>query len=319
MRAGSIAALAPVVAMACTLALPQAAQGADYLRGSQIEQPVEPPTFSSGRADWSGIYFGGSVGFGTSQFDAAKQSSQLMDQAFHQLLVRPYGIDLIRLGQQGSDKTTFGGFVGYNFLFGDVVLGAELEYQRADFTTSETRSASRLYSNIIPTTVPTTPATEPVGTETVLSVAAHSKNKIEDFAVAKFRAGYVMGNFMPYVTLGAAVGRIRSDGRASQQNTTYESYDRYNVVSSVDPLTGAVTQSRGSYAGRSTFISDRGSSSAGAPKSGYVPGFALGGGVDALLTDNLFLRAEFQRIYFSEYKGVEAIVDTAKVGAALKF
>ncbi len=319
MRAASIAALAPVMVTACALALPQAAQSADYLRGSQIEQPVEPPSFGSGRADWSGIYFGGTVGFGTSQFDAAKQSAQLMDQAFHQLLVRQYGVDLIRLGKQGSDKTTFGGFVGYNFLFGDVVLGAELEYQRADFVTSEEKSASRLYTNIIPTTVPSTLATEPAGTETVISVAAHSKNKIEDFAVAKFRAGYVMGNFMPYLTLGAAIGRIRSDGRASQQNSTTESYDNYNVLTSVDPVTGAVTYSRGLYAGRSSFISDRGASSAGVPKSGYVPGFALGGGVDALLTDNLFLRAEFQRIYFSEFKGVEAIVDTAKIGAALKF
>ena len=44
MRAASIAALTPVVAMACALTLPQAAQGADYLRGSQIERKRQGAT-----------------------------------------------------------------------------------------------------------------------------------------------------------------------------------------------------------------------------------------------------------------------------------
>jgi outer membrane immunogenic protein len=77
MRAASIAALAPVVAMACTLALPQAAQAADYLRGSQIEQPVEAPSmFGGGRFDWSGFYFGGGRGHQRDQVQAGRRPAR---------------------------------------------------------------------------------------------------------------------------------------------------------------------------------------------------------------------------------------------------
>jgi opacity protein-like surface antigen len=308
-----------VGALAAAALFGASAFAADYpvLRGSQIEDAPPAPNLSSG--NWGGFYAGGSAGYGSSQFDAQKQSAQLADQAFHQLLVRPYGVDLIRLGKQSNDRTTFGGFVGFNSVFGDVVLGAELEYQRGNFRTSEIKTDARSFNNIIATTVPTTLGTEPVGTETVLGVGAKSVNKLEDFGVAKIRAGYAFGNFMPYLTIGAAIGRIRSDGQFVQVNATTERYDTYNVNATTDPNSGAVTYSRGLYTGRSSFVSDRGGTIAGTPKSGYVPGLAIGGGLDALLADNIFLRAEFQRIYFSEFKGVETIVDTAKVGAALKF
>ena len=82
MRAASIAALAPVVATACALALPQAAQSADYLRGTQIEQPVEPPPmFEGGRFDWSGFYFGGGAGVSETKFKPGEGLRALAQRA----------------------------------------------------------------------------------------------------------------------------------------------------------------------------------------------------------------------------------------------
>ena len=46
---------------------------------------------------------------------------------------------------------------------------------------------------------------------------------------------------------------------------------------------------------------------------------AFGGGVDWAITDNLFLRAEYQYIAFGEVEGTTTTVNTGRVAAALKF
>ena len=78
---------------------------------------------------------------------------------------------------------------------------------------------------------------------------------------------------------------------------------------------------RTTFAGRAAFdrADGRGSGGPSIVSSGYVPGLALGLGLEALLGDNLLFRAEYNRIYFSEYKGVNVVLDTARVGAGLKF
>lgn len=134
MRAESIAALIPVVAIACALTLPQAAQGADYLRGSQIEQPVEAPAFGSGSFDWSGFYFGGFAAMSETEFEPGPGLADLARSAFRNTTlgqVVDMGQFVVEQGSKRDSGTNFGGFIGYNYLFGDVVLGLEADYTRA--------------------------------------------------------------------------------------------------------------------------------------------------------------------------------------------
>jgi opacity protein-like surface antigen len=315
--------LAGVALAGFVLAGGESALGADYpvLRGSQVEDA--PPTprefFGSSGGNWSGFYFGGTVGYSTGQFDAYKQSDALSKQAFDQLAINQYGVNLIRLGKASDDKVAYGAFMGYNYQFGDAVLGLELDYQRVNFMTDQRSSISRSVGDVFAGVTPSSITTEPAGTETFMTVTGRSTNRLEDFGVAKLRAGYAFGNFMPFATIGAALGRIRSDGNITQTNTTVEYVNNFQAVPVIDPTTGAVTYTRGGFRNTTTNTLFSGGRSAGTPKSGYAAGFAIGGGLEALLGENILLRAEFQRVYFNEYKGVETIVDTARIGAGLKF
>lgn len=119
-------------------------------------------------------------------------------------------------------------------------------------------------------------------------------SQLNDYANARLRFGYAYGRIMPYFTIGAAAGRfdtniaVTGDYRSPTNNytTSYVGYPR-------------------------TF---------GGPKKdvwGY--GWSIGGGVEAALTDNIVLRGEYLFTSFNNVEGVTVNVNTARVGAALKF
>jgi len=48
-------------------------------------------------------------------------------------------------------------------------------------------------------------------------------------------------------------------------------------------------------------------------------GWSVGGGLEAALTDNLIIRGEYLYTSFNDVEGVTVNVNTARVGAAVKF
>ena len=290
MRAASIAALAPVVAMACTLALPQAALGADYLRGSQIEQPVEaPPLFGGGRFDWSGFYFGGGAGVSETKFKPGEGLRALANSAFRNtdlVAERDMGSFINDLPDKRDSGTQFFGIAGYNYLFDDVVLGLEADYTRSGheyrvtdyISRRSTMSSSRVYD---------------------WAMATDQAAKLNDYATLRLRMGWAYGRIMPFATIGAALGRFNTTStidadilivnNANQANETRNRADGY-------PLrVGSIR------------------------KNTYAFGLSGGVGVDWALTDNLFLRAEYQIVRFAEVEGTTTTVNTGRIAAALKF
>jgi outer membrane immunogenic protein len=290
MRAASTAALAPVAALACALALPQVAQGADYLRGSQIEQPVEaPPLFGGGRFDWSGFYFGGGVGISDTKFKPSEGLADLVNYPFRNSIT---GVEanpgswLSDIPEKRDSGATFFGIVGYNFLFDDVVLGFEADYTRSGHSYSTGDAISRRVDLSD-------------GSTRGISVAAEQGAKVNDYATARLRMGWAYGRIMPYGTIGAAVGRFNTTSVASVDN-----------VFLFNP--GLPTQTSAQVVGFPTTVG-------GTKKSVYAFGLSAGAGVDWALTDNLFLRAEYQLVRFAEVEGTTVTVNTARVAAALKF
>jgi outer membrane immunogenic protein len=290
MRAASIAALAPAVAMACALALPQAVQGADYLRGSQIEQPVEaPPLFEGGRFDWSGFYFGGGAGISETKFKPGEGLRALANSAFRNtdlVAERDMGSFISDLPDKRDSGSQFFGIAGYNYLFDDVVLGLEADYTRSghnyrvsDFIARRsTLSSGNVYD---------------------WSMTTNQAAKLDDYATLRLRMGWAYGRIMPFATIGGALGR-------------------FNTTSTIDADIAIV-----SNAGQANETSVR---AVGYPlrvgtvrKNTYAFGLSAGAGVDWALTDNLFLRAEYQIIRFAEVEGTTTTVNTGRVAAALKF
>ncbi|WP_199088701.1 hypothetical protein [Bosea sp. ASV33] len=314
MRIRSIALMLGSTALATSLlAAPVVAADYPVLRGSQIEDA--PPAPSFGSSNWEGFYFGGTAGYVTGQFDAEKQSQMLTKAIFGNSVVSTSGSGLYNFGRASKDKVNFGGFVGYNTAFGDAVLGVEAEYLRLNIQTDQRGSNGAVFENLFSTTVQSSPSTEPLNTQTAIGVAGRTTNKIDDMVMLKARAGYAFGNFMPFANIGLAVGRISTNAQMAQGHATIENYSSFNTVDQ----NGTIT--RTTFAGTNTIGRPDATAITRATQisSGYVPGIALGAGIDALLGDNILFRAEYNRIYFSDYKGVNAVVDTARVGAGLKF
>lgn len=105
--------------------------------------------------DWGGFYAGASIGYGKASGDNN-------------------GVDVFN--GNDPDGALYGLHAGYNYDFGTLVLGGELEYQFTDIKDD-------------PTDV-----------------------SIDAIARAKVRAGYDAGNFMPYLTAGVAQAYLNDSG-----------------------------------------------------------------------------------------------------------
>ena len=100
------------------------------------------------------------------------------------------------LPNKTTNAKSFGLFVGYNVQWDDIVLGADLTYNRttkADTATSD--SIERL-------------VTTSDNVHHDVSIVASSSLKLIDYATFRGRAGYAFGQFLPYAVFGGAVGRF---------------------------------------------------------------------------------------------------------------
>src|ERR1700682_4494157 len=97
----------------------------DYLRGSDVFAPQEQTYYR-----WSGFYLGGQGGFGNTQMDFFPATAPLI--AF---MLRSSGLENLGhipqwqiLGAKDSRDTSYGGFIGYNSQWENVILGVEANY-----------------------------------------------------------------------------------------------------------------------------------------------------------------------------------------------
>ncbi len=109
---------------------------------------------------------------------------------------------------------------------------------------------------------------------------------LREVMTLRARAGYTIGSFMPFVTAGLAIARADI---ARSLSATH----------AVDPaLTGAISMRRN---GR------------------YGLGLAAGAGVDVGVTENLFVRGEWQHLSFHDFQGLNFSTNTIRAAAGVKF
>lgn len=270
-------------ALAGFLTVTGAASAADYnsLRGSQIEQSLPPPPDMSSNINWGGFYFGGSGGLSQSRFSTDKGVMDLASGVFNSStalsLFNPSQMALIPARRDNG--ITFGAIAGYNMMFGDVMLGAELDYNRVG---QETKAGTF----------------EPrqAGAERVITGTTQDA-RLNDYFSARIRMGYAMGSFMPFVTGGLAVGRFNTNVSA------YGDYQYQNPAGS------------GNYVSYLSYPKVLG----GPKKDSYGYGMSLGGGVDMAVTDNIIVRGEYLYTRFNNVDGITVGLNTARVAAAVKF
>jgi opacity protein-like surface antigen len=153
--------------------------------------------YSRAPVSWQGIYVGGQGSWGSQKSlvpgveDLQHFAAQPAGVAFYQFLPPPPST-------ANSLNGGYGGFLGYNSQYEDVVVGIEGNYTHDDFRATTTA----LRVNSIP--------------GLMQSVTNSSVTmKLPDFGSARLRAGYMMGCFLPYGFIGAGLGEQTIDRAVS--------------------------------------------------------------------------------------------------------
>jgi outer membrane immunogenic protein len=261
------------------LELVQSAPAADldYLRGSE----VFAPSYAT-YPNWSGFYVGAQTGFGNTQMDFATAAADLVSR-----MLRNSSLESLAhvsqwtvLGQVDSRDVSYGGFVGYNSQWENVILGIEANYNRTSIAGSSSDSLSRM-------------VTPGDGFTYDVTVASTASMRITDYGTLRGRAGYVMGRFLPYAMLGFAMGRVE----------TVRSADVFGFFVPTGQI-GPVSQF---------------SMSLSQPRTVYAFGYSAGAGIDVALLPNVFLRGEFDWVQFTNLPDMKAHIVIGRVAAGLKF
>lgn len=255
------------------------------LRGTQ-------PTYH-----WAGIYGGGQVGYTSSVVNFGQAASS--DIGF---ILRNTSIEQDQqiskwsvLGSRSPRTTGVGGFLGYNIEWENLITGLELNYNHVALSASSGSTITRNFTDS--TNLPT-------GHHYFynVTVTGQSALHISDIATARLRGGLETGNFLPYAFIGFAVARADFSNSATLFYTATDFPD-----SATPPLTPLPDLTFGPMT--------QGNSQNGS----FAYGFATGGGLDVGLTPNIFVRGEFEYIYFAPLNGIHVTMATGRVGAGLKF
>ena len=139
-----------------------------------------------------------------------------------------------------------------------------------------------------------------------MGISASGNLNLTDFGTARGRAGYVIGNFLPYGFIGMAVGRAK-----------------YNVSTLADiTQTNSTTSPNYTCAGTNATIgtcSDFLFFNSAGQNNALLWGWTVGAGLDWALTRNIFVRGEFEFVEFAPISNISIMVASGRLGGGLKF
>jgi opacity protein-like surface antigen len=265
------------------------ALAADYdtdfptLRGSTPYIPA-PPRYMN----WEGVYGGGQVGYGATFMDFSKTRISAFDPNY--AFTAPFG-SVMNWASPGTDNArgaTYGGFIGYNWQFDDLVIGFEANYNHTNLLGSST--FTRCYDAV--NTSCASAITLGDGNSYNAVVTATSSMRISDYGTARLRAGWANDNWLPYAMVGLAVGRVEISKYATATGTPVN-----------PPGTGTpFTRTEGTV---------------NSPMLAW--GYSAGLGVDYLLLPNVFVRAEYEFVSFVLVSDVRSQIHNGRLGLGVKF
>ncbi|MBN8977696.1 MAG: porin family protein [Rhizobiales bacterium] len=258
----------------------QGAQAADLpiLRGAV------PDSYGPRVVNWEGFYVGGQASYGTADMNFVNSNRSLMKNLLNNTDIESqYSVSQWPLlGKSSQSNSGVGGFAGYNMQWEDTILGVELNYVHGKFNGQSGDWQSRYY--------------ESSDYRTTVTVGQTAAMQISDYGSFRARAGYAAGSLLPYMFGGVALGQ------ADIQRSAGVNVD-YTYIGSNNPPPPA----------RPGFSDSRSADL----KSHFVFGYSAGLGIDMMLVQNLFLRAEWEYLRFTS--PVDVSINTVRAGLGYKF
>lgn len=277
--------------MMLTVAMAVAAHGAQaadlpdltdlpILRGSFRDGVSAPPV------NWQGYYVGGQAAYGSTDTNFTGSNKGLISQALgpNNILLDTVLSISEASGKVSQRQTAFGGFVGYNGQWDDVVVGVEANYMHGKFNGAAiTAPVPLTYVN----------AFSDGQYHNVGLISSKSVN-ITDIGTVRARAGYVIGSFLPYAFGGVAFGRadISSDVIITDRSAgtpAGASSGPLTVYAASDKTTGKM-----------------------------LYGYTAGLGSEVMFGANIFGRLEWEYLRFVN-AGTDVNINTVRGGVGYKF
>ena len=273
-----------VAAVVLGLARPALAQDFDILRGSET---VGPAAFTN----WSGVYAGGQVSYSDLNADFSKATTPLVAQSLIELVLESddHPSQWPVLGKGNTDAVGYGGFVGYNSQWQNLILGVEGNYTHSPATVVATQSP--ILDRVV----------SAGGLGYSVNLLGTGSLTVNDYVSLRARAGYILNNFLPYGFIGFVVG----DGEYS---LTTQIYGQQSSASpAVLPCTPSTTCVNYNFV------------NSAAKQDALLYGFSIGGGLDWALTQQFFLRGEFEFVQFVPVNNIVLSTMTGRAGVGVKF
>lgn len=237
-----------------------------------------------GYTRWDGLNFG--VQLGVSSMDTDFGSSTSQEVAFilrnSTLQNEAAPSNWTALPHDISNGRSYGAFLGYNMQWDQLVLGIDAAYNRL---VSLQSAASDSISRRVTTSD---------NVQHDVTITAQATMKLVDYATLRMRAGYAVGQFLPYAFVGGAVGRFN-----------------YTISATVTSLETPPPPAVPFIFGPQTQSNNK--------DDAVVGGFTLGLGMDVALLPNMFLRGEWEFVGFAPVNGIRSAINTGRVGLGVKF
>jgi outer membrane immunogenic protein len=251
------------------------------LRGTDSFVPDAPgPLY---RPRWSGFYVGAQAGYGVAGTNFLTSTNDLAAHMLRnsELESEQSPSTWSVLGSSQTGSASLGGFLGYNIGWESCILGVEFNYSRTHFSSSSPEfPIERVVS---------------VGSNIDdVTMSGSASMRITDFGTVRMRAGYEVGNFLPFGFLGVAFGRANI-ARSATAVVVQTPADN-----STPPVTVTFSESE--------------------TKNGaFIWGWALGGGVEVMVAPKVFMRAEYEFVAFQPVFNIKSQVQTGRLALGYKF
>jgi outer membrane immunogenic protein len=241
-------------------------------------------SLSGGPVRWDGIYFGAQLGASTLNTNAVAGVGPLVAYILRNTTVEAEFApsDWTTLPSTSGNSGSYGAFLGYNTQMDKLVLGFDLGYSRP----------SLLHTGVVDSITRIVHTSD--GYDNTVTINAQSTARLVDYATLRGRAGYVVGQFLPYAVVGAAVGRFNVTRSAA---VTVNSTDPLSVMPDIN---------------FSQTVAD-------GKDNAFAVGFVAGAGMDVALLPNVFLRGEWEYIFFSPVSGITSNINTVRAGLGVRF
>jgi outer membrane immunogenic protein len=238
---------------------------------------------SAGPMRWDGVNFGVQGGFSVMNTAFGGTTSSQVAYILRNTVIEsefsPSG--WATLPSTDTNSVSYGAFLGYSVQWDALVLGVDAAYNRmSSMEAATTDTIGRQFDTSD-------------GFHNDVTISATASVKLVDYATLRGRAGYAVGQFLPYAFLGAAIGR-------------------FNYTSSAHVVADGLNATT-----LATYHLDQTSSEG--KNNAFAAGVTTGVGLDVAIMPNVFLRGEWEYVWFAPLHGINTYLNTLRAGIGMRF